>query len=448
MDYVQHVGNGCLFAAIKVLSIDTLSRTRLVQPQVLSRQYREALHLLNSALSSSNESRMDSTLIATLISELYHSMTCTYITPANCGVFHEVCAIEAKLCSNRSLDGWQIHAQGACALLQSRGPCQVTSIMGGSLFFQVSCQIFTHCLLARTMIPNELKRLRIAVQRHVLDLDYPLWRFHGLMIYFIDHLAIASAYLNTNTPDLARGRSLILDAFKIYEDLTLLFESASAMWKYDTIACKKFDGLVTREHIYHSFQAGQMWNGYRAATIMIFDAVTSLIDCFPCQYRDGVWLDAKIQPLVDNATAIIKSTALEMMAAIPDQMASSELKVLKPKHAVLRYCKNARRNTYLIRNRVFKLQPEDEQSLPYAQFLVGGCLLQWPLFIAARCRLLDGSTRQCLLHILDGVGDAMGISQWKFLADKLRLEQADLDLEYDLKYAHSPSMAQNTSLKT
>lgn len=62
-------GNGCLFAAIKVLG-DMINHQKWSLPigsDSITRGYFDAIQLLNSALGSPSESRADSTLLATMI---------------------------------------------------------------------------------------------------------------------------------------------------------------------------------------------------------------------------------------------------------------------------------------------------------------------------------------------------------------------------------------------
>ena len=229
-EQIQSQGNGCLFAALKVLGKITYLQT-WSDPDgsaAVWRGYLDAVRLLNSALASPSESRTDSTLLATLI----------------------MSAIETKAAPSRSSEYWEVHTKGAAALLELRGADQDTSRLGSALYFQATSHMVTACILSGRRIPEDLHVLRKATRAFLVDPSHPVWKYQGAMFRLTDFVAAT----RTGASELEDQdyQHILSEAGGIHTELLGVFRDASLVWQYECIPTERFRGLVGHEHVYRS----------------------------------------------------------------------------------------------------------------------------------------------------------------------------------------------------
>ncbi|KAH7304569.1 hypothetical protein B0I35DRAFT_516764 [Stachybotrys elegans] len=387
-EHMQARGNGCLLAAVKVLGKITYLRkcSLLDGPTTVWRDYIGAVQLLNSALASPWESRTDSTLLATMI----------------------MSAIESMAAPSRSTDYWEVHTNGAAALLQLRGANQVTSRLGSTLFFQTCSNITTACILAGRKIPGDLYRLRNATQTLLIDPAHPVWKYQGAMFRFTDFVAATRSSLSGLQAQ--HVQHIITEALSIYTELLAVFRGADVVWQYASVPSTRFHGLVDYEHVYQTVLASQLWNGYRTALILLCTVVARIANCFPRQ----AGLDEAAQQFLDSAVGIINQVAVETIAAVPPpvpQMRSKASNILGSVHSFSD-------DELESHTRVFWETRPDTQAVPYMH----GCQLQWAVYFAANCEFVIQPARGFLLDVLENAAKMMAIQQWKVSAAKLRQE--------------------------
>lgn len=387
-EYIQAQGNGCLFAAVKVLGKITYHRKWSLPDSSVTiwRDYFGAIQLLNSALTSPYEARKDSTLLAIMI----------------------LSAIETQAAPSRSTDYWEVHTRGAAALLQLRGADQVTSRLGSALFFQTSSNITTACILAGQRIPEDLHRLRSATRAYLIDPAHPVWKYQGAMFRFTDFVAATRVDISTlMTQDI---QHIVMEALSIYTELLGVFGNADPMWQYDRIPSGRFPGLVDYEHVYQMVLPFQLWNGYRVAVIELCSVVARIADFLPRQ----VILDEPAQQFLGNVVSIINDVAVETIAAVPPPiplLRSRATNILESGHGF--------RDDGLQRPPpVFHRQQADSQAVPYMH----GCQLQWAVYFAVNCEFVAQPARGFLLDVLEHAAETMTIQQWKVSATYLRQE--------------------------
>ena len=392
LEHIRTQGNGCLFAAIKVLgNIAIFQKWSLPDgSKTISRGYSEAIQLLNSALALPLESRKDSTLLATMI----------------------MSAIETKAAPSQSLDYWEVHTKGAAALLQLRGADQVTSRLGSALFFQVSSQMTTTCILAGRRIPQELHRLRNATSAHLVDPAHPVWKYQGAMFRFTDF--IAATCTDVSELGIQDTQQIIADALSIYTELLAVFRDAGSIWQYDRSPSTRFRSLIDYEHVYHTVLAAQLWNGYRAAIVILCTVVVRIANCLPGR----VVLNKKAQLFSEKAARIINEVAVDTIAAVPRALTLIRSRTAHHTPPSLRNGHDLCDGRLAQHAPVFQETQPDSQALPYMH----GCPLQWSVYFAAKCEFVAPRVRECLLDILENAAKTMKIQQWKILAEKLRPE--------------------------
>ena len=395
LEHIRTQGNGCLFAAIKVLgNIAIFQRWSLPDGSVtVSRGYFEAIQLLNSALASPSEAPKDSTLLATMI------MT----------------AVETKAAPSQSLHYWEMHTKGAAALLQLRGVDQVTSRLGSALFFQVSNQLTTTCILAGRRIPQELQRLRNAVRVHLIDPAHPVWKYQGAMFRFTDF--VAAARTDVSELEIQDTQHIIANALAIYTDLLAVFRDAGSVWQYDISPSTKYRSLIKYEHVYHTVLAAQLWNGHRAAIVILCTIVIKIANRLPGR----VVLDKEAQLFSEKAAHIINEVAVDTIAAVPQALTLIRSRAAHHTPPSLGNGHDLCDGRLAQHVPVFQETQADSQALPYMH----GCPLQWSVYFAAKCEFVAPHIRECLLDVLEGAAKTIKVQQWRILAEKLRARVAE-----------------------
>lgn len=392
LDNIRSQGNGCLFAAIKVLGSVTYLREWTLPggSTAVQRGYMQAVQLLNSALASPSESKTDSTLLATMI----------------------MSAVETKAAPSQSTAYWEVHTKGAAALLELRGADQVTSRLGSALFFQASSQMITACILARRRIPEELHRLRIATRAHLISSAHPLWKYQGAMFRVTDF--VAAARTDVSMLKVRDVQCIIADALSIYTELQEVFRDAGSVWQYDIIPSTRLHGLVVYEHVYPTVLAAQLWNGYRAAVIILCSVVATIASRLP----SVVGFDEPAQLFLNKAVCIINQIANDTISAVSQPLSSIRSKANHSTSSPFG------RGGYIGNGRLAKHAPVFQETRSESQAVpqMHGCQLQWSVYFAANCEFVARPVRECLLNILENAARTMEIQQWKVSANKLRLE--------------------------
>ena len=190
-DQLSDLGNGCLFAAARVLGMDAMNQTpRLACMQ----QYSTAINLLNAALRNPDEAETDGTLIATIIKV----------------------TIELKMSPHLAIDDFVNHINGATALLQLRGPEQVRSTLGAALYLQVSSQLYMSCVIGGRQVPDAFRQLRTAVSSYLDDSGSTCWREHGAVMRYVAFMALANTKMALPELGVEVARDLISEGESVH----------------------------------------------------------------------------------------------------------------------------------------------------------------------------------------------------------------------------------------
>lgn len=392
-EHIETQGNGCLFSAIKVMgTIAYLREWSLPDGSAtVWRGYWEAIQLLNAALTSPSESLTDGTLLATLI------MT----------------AIETKAAPSQSSAYWEVHTNGAAALLELRGASQVTSGLGSALFFQASNRLTTSCILAGRRIPEQLHCLRNATRVHLVDPAHPLWKYQGAMFRLTDFVAsIGTTKPITEVQDIWKT---VTEAHDVYTELLAVFEDAGPDWQYYKVNSDRFPTPVDHEHVYRTVLAEQLWNGYRTALVILCSLVARITHHLP----SPLGLDKPAQLFSDNAVNIINKVAIDTIAAVPRPRSVLRSRAT-PRHTTSPPAQGQGLGASGIAQHttVFSVTRTDSLAVPYMH----GCQLQWSVYFAANCEFVALPVRRCLLGVLENAAKTMEIKQWKISAERLRRE--------------------------
>jgi hypothetical protein len=168
------------------LAIDAVSLAYLSQQlsseaaMVVARQrYIYALRMTNKALQCPNMAARNTTLLATLLLDLFE-----------------------KTINNqpRVIESWASHIKGALALVELRGLDQFQDATAVRVLVRLSTNVLINCVATRSPAPRELKELRAYITK-LLDATDPKWQLMDIMVEYIDlqanirrsHLPISNA---------------------------------------------------------------------------------------------------------------------------------------------------------------------------------------------------------------------------------------------------------------
>ena len=391
-------GNGCLESAVKLLGLDTIEQAHDIWygSALLQRLYIKAIQKLNAALVSPSESKQDSTLLACLIMGM----------------------IETKVSPQQSLDHWMYHATGAAKILVLRGSEQVKTDAGALLYMQASGSLFTSCLISRTPIPQRFRDIRTAVSRHAISTSHPLWRFHGVMLRFVDFwssVPIDLEWCATMT------YNFIKDAVSIHEEFVSIFNDASPMWQCNTI--RQDHSPVGYIQGYQNATASQVWHGSRCAIIALFDAILRAYSS--CKQKQLLHLDTRLLQYVSGAAQMINQAALDLVASTPQT--KEQIFARLSRYSVKRSTEALPLVDEGFVASPTPFRPRGDQGLSLPTLAIGssgGLLLHFALYFAATFGTVDDSVRQLLLAALDDYAISLNVRQAELFADELRARRA------------------------
>lgn len=414
LEHLRKQGNGCLWAAIKMLGMIQLYQERqwTCGGSPLLKQYSEATALLNEALYSPLELREDRTLLATLM----------------------LSVVEMKQSPDFTLHYWLMHMTGAAALMNLRGADQILSRLGAALYLQISSQIVIYSILGQKPIPQALQDLRAKIQPYVMVNGHPLWDWHGLMYRFADFWANAPDTSKSDDLVHVDAESIILEALSIHNDMELIFQKAGIYWQYSTQAGDGFLPLINHEHIYHSLLTARIWNDRRVATILLFTVIARIAG--PGSVEMPLKLDAKYDShyLKAYAYETIQETAKETLAAVPQTLAGLKGKVFEIRQQSslifnsidvqgLRLCESSSEyDEHVFNQRQAHQNLRSSATLPY----MDTCRVQWAVYFAVQCEFVHPLIRSHLLQVLETSGKILQMQQWQILAEKVRNMIPDL----------------------
>jgi hypothetical protein len=229
--------------SLAYLSHQLYSDTALVAAR---QRYVAALRMTNKALQCPKVAAKNTTLLATLLLDLFEKITNN---------------------EPRIIQSWTGHVKGALALVELRGLDQFHDPNALRVLVRLSTNLLINCVATSNPVPKELKDLR-AYAGKLLDTDDPKWRLMDLMVKYTDLQAeISESHLSVA---LAVQRSLELD--RQYE---ALFLDVPPAWQYETtitdIASERI--LEHRFDTYSARHITQTWNVLRLIRILLNEFV-------------------------------------------------------------------------------------------------------------------------------------------------------------------------------
>lgn len=403
--------NGCLEAGMKALGMARLTQMYgdLATRAEARRLYMQALQLTNTALRSETGVRRDSTLLTANVLSIF----------------------EAIMSLHKSFDEWSAHINGAATLLYLRGDTLFKTTTGGRLFMQTIATLTINCMTRRCPIPAHALEMFMRAERYIVDPNEMTWRNQWV------NMKVANLQAETLIDNSPRNKTdaegILHQALGIDDELASLFGDPSPPWRYTLVPAQP-GGLVFGDHyhVYRHFLSAQVWNGMRGARLMLRGIMKQAIAV------GGPALLGRLraQDLISlrDSPQLVRQLQLDILATIPQQLDPSladhdklvaALRASNPDANNLQPgAVNANFASFGSNEaNPFRHQKQTSPDLPKVQ-LSGGYIMQWSLFIAAKCDPPGGKIRTWVVDVLRMMSTTLGIQQALVIAGML---EADSD---------------------
>ncbi|KAJ4364009.1 hypothetical protein N0V83_009464 [Neocucurbitaria cava] len=213
-----------------------------------TRWYLHGIKMANTAISSPQEVKADSTLVAVNL----------------LGMF------EATF-NDRSLSGWSNHVDGAASLVKMRGMEQFATPAGRRMYLHTIGLLTMNCMGKGIPLPDYVREMNAEVM-DFLDIKDPRNAFFFLHIKTID---LRAQILNQQTLDLA---DIIRSALELDNIAISIFQDVAQEWQYEKVPRGSQAGIHGDfYHVYTSAIAASTWNWVRYNRIYFHDIIRNCI---------------------------------------------------------------------------------------------------------------------------------------------------------------------------
>lgn len=300
--------SSCLRATIVALGAAAVTRSgpgSWCSAETQSR-YTDAIHLTNKALASPVDVKKDSTLLSVNLLGIY----------------------EVKTGSQRRVESWHAHIQGAAALLAHRGPEQFDTAEGGRLFMQTVSSLIISTICRRFEIPPYILSLMLEAKKRIPDAQDWDWRCFCLNLRFA---FLYSTLLPNNlvrSPGDAGYR--LEEAWDLDQEMIDLLDDAPEDWHFKVIHTDISDIFSDRIHVFPHHFAAQQYNSILYKRIILQDIMLKILwfhhDLCALQLSN-----VKLQQ-IRNASATIRKLQVDILRSVPQHLAnaSSDVDFMSP----------------------------------------------------------------------------------------------------------------------
>ncbi|MCJ1315906.1 hypothetical protein MMC15_001226 [Xylographa vitiligo] len=445
----DHILNENMTASIEALGLAGFSHAAHA-PKIMIQareQYLRAIRLTNAALRSPRDVKKDSTMLSIMILGMFETVTGR---------------------TQRSLEAWANHVNGAAALLKIRGPEQMITPGGRRIFAQVISTLVTTCLGHQLEMPDHILELRNEAVKHQAT-DDPVWRFFEFMILFTNFKAQVG-HEKIKDPSIVLARALELERMFLS-----LYSNIPPGWEYTTVYTNAAPDVIYAGyyHLYHDFMIAQIWNGVRTFRIMLHEIIRGVLvgkfgslpeqqeerDC-AAQYQDttalsylsqgddlsnGSWLNPgytlknrnSFSAQFQKSLSISYQLQSDILASIPQHIGFACAPNNQPS-SLQRFLWSSfgSKHPYPLSA---PNSPSASTHLPLIRMSEGFALL-WPLYTAG---IMDDATepvQRWVVEMLRKIGRATGTQQAFVLADMLE-QQIVSDEQKDAPTCFTPDLS-------
>lgn len=292
------------------LSIDAVSLAYLshqaysdVALSTAREKYVSALHMTNKALQSLEVAVKDSTLLASLLLDLFEKFTND---------------------KSRHSESWKSHVKGALALVRLRDLEQFQDPSALRLLVRLSTNFLISSVATDTRVPDDVSALR-AYAGERLNAGDPKWRLTNLMVHYANLRSdIRNGHLSSDD-----GIRMSMD---LHAKLQALAFNVPASWQYKMTAVNH-DSEMIYNHRFDSYadrHVTQTWNVSRLVRILLNEYV---LECYLEPAADITANGCSL--LMSTASYNIETLACEICASVPQYVdclgaARSKLPVSEP----------------------------------------------------------------------------------------------------------------------
>lgn len=400
---ISMVGNEHLFASIRALSTAGLSKyhSDISLSHSASHQYVKALSLTNTALSNTQSAVRDETLLAILILTNYETLTGG---------------------SNRSLEAWVQHINGATTLLRLRGVEGIKHTDVRVLTMHVIAFVNITCLLNDIPTPPFIYELQSKIFEYLYEPESPAARYQHVSLRFADFNHAFQHHLFSD-PDEIIARALTLEA-----EMIAALVDMPTFWQAEVIQpavvqnTKAVEGGVPDFEVRYTDQGtSYIWNSFYSSRILLREAVLKTAQ----EAESGNTNGSKYVELKNQSRSIMRDCQKHILASIPPFMRSQTCsgfllpgkrtqETIKSDGLLHRPC------------RATKIARTDRELVPEAfvcelpvMHALGGYGFLWPLLVAGHCSTATPEILEYVRKMYQVLGKEMKIEQALVLRDVL-----------------------------
>ncbi|RDW91756.1 hypothetical protein BP5796_01150 [Coleophoma crateriformis] len=345
------------------------------------REYIRALQLTNAALRSSELALKDTTLLATLLLDLFEKFTSPILR-----------------------DSWKTHVHGALALVKLRGTKQYSDPIGLRMVMRLSINILISFVACNSALPRDFIAVRTFTADFLKTLD-PKWKLTDLMV---DYAAFRARLIAGQLSEL----ETISIATKLDARYLNLMNTMPPSWRYETVNLSSTSSGVFGDHfhVYPSQHVTQTWNVIRTIRIFLNDTIRET-----CLSFDDSLLPQDYTQVSNAATECIENLALDICASAPQYLV--DLDLIRARLKAVKCIKYPETSQNSIS------RPQYETSVAYLKCYT----LLFPLYVAAQYTLAT-STRDWILKQLHHMSSKYCFKNAHRVAEILEREDEDAEV--------------------
>ncbi|KAH7092405.1 hypothetical protein FB567DRAFT_237164 [Paraphoma chrysanthemicola] len=251
-----------------------------------TRWYLKAIRMANAAISSPEQVKEDSTLVAVNLLSMF----------------------EATF-NDKSLVGWSNHVDGASLLVKMRGMNQFSTAAGRRMYLHTIGLLTMNCMGQGIPMPEYVRQLNSELTQY-LNIDDPRNAFFFLHIKTAD---LRAQILNHTAIDL---ESIIESALELDRIALSIFEGKDDDWHYDIVPCDTAGVFGDSYHVYPTHATAQTWNWVRYNRIYFHDIIrNSILAGFATS--PPILVGSKYVELLGHSTQTLLQIQSDILASMP-----------------------------------------------------------------------------------------------------------------------------------
>lgn len=390
-------------ASIKAVGLASFSNATRA-PELMreaKKHYTVAVRLLNSALQSPVEIKKDTTLLAIMI----------------LGVFETLTGREED-----SLIAWAAHLKGAAALMETRGPQQVSTVAGRRLYGQITSGLISVCLQQEIAIPGHILDLSREVFTYD-DTNDVIWATQRVILLFTNF------YAKLKHGEIVDLHEILNKSQKLEDMLIRTFVDVPRDWTFTTVYTEDNPDLIYHGcyHLYHHALAAISWNGMRTIRIMLNEIMRDTL-LLGLSAEPPLFVEPKYTEQLQSSTDTLYQISFDIIASVPQYLGYAGGNSLRsPFSGISEGTESSSRGAPSSRsdhNSKGHRIPLDAVNVSVPLLRTALYNLPWVLLVVGSSGLVTEPILRWIIRTLKLISTSLGIRQATILAT--RLEQTRL----------------------